>query len=167
MLPVSGEDAKRVPWTPVGWMLGLGVVGVALARIGSRKETRQAGALSASMENLTDSMDRIVENIRRLDGEKNDMHPFELHGRIDELFREDLALFADSRECVGHMHGLQAYAQMMSHFATGERYLNRVWSASVDCYIEDAHEYIGRAQEQFVQTREVLGRLGAGGTDPS
>jgi hypothetical protein len=44
----------------------------------------------------------------------------------------------------------------MSHFATGERYLNRCWSASTDGYIEEVHTYIGRAREQFQQALELL-----------
>ena len=159
VLPVSADDAKRVPWGPVGGMLVLGAVGVALARIGGRQVTRQEGALTANMEILSSSIERVVKNIAQLDEEKDSMHPYDLHGRIDELFREDLALFADSRESIGHVHGLQAYAEVMNHFAAGERYLNRVWSASVDCYIEDAHEYIGRAEEQFVKTQQALIRL--------
>jgi hypothetical protein len=47
----------------------------------------------------------------------------------------------------------------MNEFAAGERYLNRVWSASVDCYIDDVHEYLGRAKEQFINTRDVLSKL--------
>jgi hypothetical protein len=37
----------------------------------------------------------------------------------------------------------------MNHFAAGERYLNRVWSASVDGYVDECRAYIGHAREQF------------------
>jgi hypothetical protein len=37
----------------------------------------------------------------------------------------------------------------MSHFAGGERYLNRVWSASADGYIDEVNAYLTKAHEQF------------------
>jgi hypothetical protein len=41
----------------------------------------------------------------------------------------------------------------MSNFAAGERYINRVWSASTDGYVDEVILYLGRAREQF---REAL-----------
>ena len=40
----------------------------------------------------------------------------------------------------------------MSSFAAGERYLNRVWSASADGYIDEVNTYIEKAREQFVDS---------------
>ena len=37
----------------------------------------------------------------------------------------------------------------MSRFAAGERYLNRVWSASADGYIDEVNTYIEKSREQF------------------
>jgi hypothetical protein len=47
----------------------------------------------------------------------------------------------------------------MSHYAAGERYLNRVWSAAADGYIDESHTYIGRAQTQFEEANERLKAL--------
>ena len=44
-------------------------------------------------------------------------------------------------------------------FAAAERYLNRVWSASTDGYIDEAHTYLGRSREQFDEARKILDRL--------
>ncbi len=88
--------------------------------------------------------------------------PYQVRHLIDDLFMEDLDLFVQSRERIAHRFGLQAYANVMSHFATGERYLNRSWSASTDGYIEEVHTYIGRAREQFQQALELLRGLRIG-----
>ncbi len=62
--------------------------------------------------------------------------------RIDELFPGDLNTFVEARETIPHVYGLQAYADVMSHFAAGERYLNRVWSASADGYVDEVRTYL-------------------------
>lgn len=148
-----------VPW---GWFaptLIVAIVGVVIARMSIHQETRAEGALAANVGVMQSSIDRVVENIIRLDGEKERLNPYDVHGRIDALFPEDLTRFADARGSVAHVYGLQAYAELMNEFAAGERYLNRVWSASVDGYIDEVREYLGRAREQFTRTQEILARL--------
>ena len=44
-------------------------------------------------------------------------------------------------------------------FAAGERYIHRVWSASVDGYIDEVLAYVPRAREQFEKTRDKLEAL--------
>ncbi len=136
--------------------LVLGAVGVVLARVARRHDSHHGDTLGDNVENLTSSIQRIVEKITTLNGQKEQMHPYEVHGQIDTLFPEDLNTFVDARESIGHVYGLQAFADVMNEFAAGERYLNRVWSASVDCYIDDVHEYLERAKVQFEETQRKL-----------
>ena len=55
-----------------------------------------------------------------------------------------------------HLFGLQTYADIMSHFAAGERYINRVWSASADGYDEEADAYLKKAAVQFDEAKQRL-----------
>jgi hypothetical protein len=70
--------------------------------------------------------------------------------------RDDLRRFADARESLIHLFGLQAYANVMSDFAAGERYVNRIWSASADGYDGEARNYLGKAAAQFRAARQQL-----------
>ncbi|MEE9465766.1 MAG: hypothetical protein V3W14_09380, partial [Candidatus Neomarinimicrobiota bacterium] len=79
--------------------------------------------------------------------------------RIDASFPDDLETFTSSREVISHLFGLQAYADVMSEFAAGERYLNRVWSASADGYVDEVNTYIGMAAEQFSVALERITQL--------
>ena len=79
-----------------------------------------------------------------------------LRDRIDLKLREDLRRFADARESMVHLFGLQTYADIMSSFAAGERYINRVWSASADGYDDEADAYLKRAAAQFDAAKEQL-----------
>ena len=87
---------------------------------------------------------------------RKQIDPYEIRHRIDELFMEDLDTFVQSRERIAHKFGLQVYANVMSHFATGERYLNRSWSASTDGYVDEVHRYLERSKTQFRQALELL-----------
>ena len=48
-----------------------------------------------------------------------------------------------------HVFGMQNYADVMSNFAAGERYINRVWSASTDGYVDEVNLYLDKALSQF------------------
>ena len=152
-------EENEVDWTRFLPSAALGAVGVGLARAGVKRETHAEGAVSANVGNLSKALDRVVDNIRKIDAEKAAMNPYDAHGRIDAVFRDDLTAFADARESIGHRYGLLAYADVMNEFAAGERYLNRVWSASVDGYIDEVQEYLGRARHQFEETQRKLGAL--------
>lgn len=152
-------------WT-VNWALflpalGVGVVGVIVARVTHRRTLQAEDTVAANLESLEQSLQRIVEEIRKLNAEKDDVPVNRLAARIDDTFMDDLNTFVEARESIGHRYSLQDYADVMSHFAAGERYLNRIWSASVDGYVEEAHEYLDRAETQFTQARERLMSLPA------
>ena len=92
-------------------------------------------------------------------GDTFDVDVYDLRHRIDQTFLEDLDTFVVARESIAHSHGLQAYAEIMNHFAAGERYLNRVWSASTDGYIDECHTYLDKASEQFEEARDMYRAL--------
>jgi len=141
-----------------GYLAGLavGIVGVVSVRVATHRAARGADRLATDMETLESSLVRVVENARALDDEKESIDVYDLKDRIDATFPKDLGLFVDARASIIHRHSLQAYADVMNPFAAGERYLNRVWSTSTDGYIDEAHEYLGRAHEQFEEALAVL-----------
>lgn len=155
-------QANQINWNWFLPALILGAVGVAMARWGQQVQSRDAATLSDNVDVLALSLDRMVRNVTQLDQQKGSMHPYEVHGRIDQLFPEALSTFVEARESIAHVYGLPAYADVMNEFAAGERYLNRVWSASVDGYIDDVHEYLGRAKHQFEEARRKLQLLREG-----
>ena len=79
-----------------------------------------------------------------------------LREAIDLRLRNDLRRFADARESMVHLFGLQTYADIMSSFAAGERYINRVWSSSADGYDDEAATYLEKAAAQFADAQSQL-----------
>ena len=155
---VVGE--LNVAWGTFAIALTVGVIGVASVRLATRQEVRAEGKLALSMRTLGDSLRSIVEKISVLDGQKESLDPYVARMQIDELFPDDLNAFVEARESIAHVHGLQAYADVMNRFAAGERYLNRVWSASADGYIDEVRTYLGKAAHEFDGALEELERLG-------
>lgn len=152
----SVVDTERVSWNVVVPSLLIGLIGVALIQIGTRRLRQAAATVRSSIDKLDASLERIVGNVDRLDSEKVSIDVYEIHRRIDALFMDDLDVFVTHRESIGHAFGLQAYADVMTHFATGERYLNRCWSASTDGYENEVHNYLTRARGQFDRALELL-----------
>ncbi|MDT8436180.1 MAG: hypothetical protein RRA92_05425 [Gemmatimonadota bacterium] len=146
------ERSEGVRTTPYLLALVVGVAGVAVARGAARAEARDVTRLETNIAAIETALATIAADADRLDAEKASIDVYDLRHRIDATFPLHLAAFVEARESIAHSFGLQAYAEVMNHFATGERYLNRVWSASTDGYPAEAHDYLGRARAQFDET---------------
>ncbi len=149
-------DAEKVQWGLTGVGLIIGVAGVAVVQLSIRQQSSATDTLRTNLGKLEQSLTSIVEKIVALDSEKDSINVYDVHSRIDEDFMQDLNTFVENRESIGHAFGLQSYADVMTHFATAERYLNRCWSASTDGYIDEVHKYLSRASDQFSQALELL-----------
>lgn len=156
---VAVLDESKVHWLYFIAAILLGVVGIVMVHL---HEHRIAVANERTAENLKSidfSLAKIVENITTLNTQKQSINPYDMPQRIDQLFDDDLTTFVQARHSLAHTHGLQAYADIMSHFASAQRYLNRVWSASADGYIDEVYVYLDRAQMQFSQALEKVRSL--------
>lgn len=157
------RSPEGVPATSFLVGLGIGVLGVVLVRLALRQEATHEERLASNIETLEASLVSLVDKAEALDREKGGIDVYELRHVIDDRFPVDLDAFVQARESIAHSFGLQAYADVMSHFAAGERHLNRVWSASTDGYVDEAHTYIGLAKEQLGEALRLFRELRAGG----
>jgi len=155
----SVMDEEQVEWGYFAVAISLGVVGVTLVRTSEKQVSTSEGKLAANIETVEGALGSIVENMTRLDAEKETINTYDVRHKVDELFVEDIGRFVDARESIGHLYGLGAYGDVMSSFAAGERYLNRVWSASADGYIDEVNTYIDKAREQFVDSLDKIRQL--------
>jgi Na+/melibiose symporter-like transporter len=153
-------DADKVQWHYFTAALVVGAAGIVLVRVSLHKVSRAEGRLADNMQAIETSLSRIVNNITQFNIEKHSIDTYEIRHRIDELFIEDLDIFIQARESITHIYGLSVYADVMSCFAAGERYLNRVWSASADGYIDEVNTYLEKAQEQFAESLNKVKSLG-------
>ena len=156
---LSVLDPFEMNWTLMAPTLLIGVVGLYLYRQRHHAEHRSSHKLSGNIEILRASLANIVQNLELLNAGKQDLPVYEARFEIDKLFRDDLSDFVDARESMIHVFGIQNYADVMSGFAAGERYLNRVWSASTDGYIDEVNRYLDRSLDQFHEARDHFEQL--------
>jgi len=110
-------------------------------------------ALTESLSNIVTTLDDIIRAGAAIDVER-------LRDEIDLRLRDDLRRFVEARQSLVHLFSLQTYADIMSEFAAGERYLNRVWSASADAYDGEARRYLEKAAAQFREANRQLQSAG-------
>ena len=151
---LASLDKEVVNWSYFVPVIIAGVVGVFLLKSSEKAAAQDDSLLAKDRSTLENSLNNILQNLRELDGRKDKVPTYDMRFEIDRIFREDLNNFADSRESMKHLFGLMAYADVMSSFAAGERYLNRVWSASTDGYVDEVLKYVSKAHDQFEHALE-------------
>jgi len=152
-------DKVDVYWPGFIAGMAIGIAGIVVLRLNAHKEKTHASRLAEDVTVLEDSLKRIVENMNLLESHKEAIHVYDLGKWIDDKFPEDIERFVNARESLSYVYSLPDYAAVMNPFAAGERHLNRVWSCSVDGYIDEAHAYIARSREQFLDAQEKLDAL--------
>lgn len=158
---VTALDVEHVDWLMFGIAGIAAVAGVILAKRADRAMATSDELLETNRNELKDSLANVVRDLRREIG-GGATRGAALRDWIDNTLRADLRRFVEARESMVHLYGLQAYADVMSDFAAGERYINRVWSATADGYDEEAEAYLKRAAEQFEDAQKQLAAAGSG-----
>ena len=158
---LAGSLAAVLNKTQVKWdwfvaALAVGSAGLVVVRSTRKRETQSQARITCDIEIVEASLARIVRNISQINTEKHSIDTYDVRHRIDQLFTEDLSTFVNARQSITHSCGLGAYADVMGPFAAGERYLNRVWSASADGYIDEVNTYLEKAKDQFVESLAKL-----------
>jgi hypothetical protein len=157
---LAGAYATALDVQNVNWQIfvvaALGAIaGLVLIKRATAAHARSDSVLELNRGELRDSIANVVRDLGEIVQDTNSRGTA-LRDAIDLRLRNDLRRFAAARESMVHLFGLQTYADIMSSFAAGERYINRVWSASADGYDEEAEIYLARAAEQFAEAQEQL-----------
>ncbi len=157
---VAALDDKIVDWRLFAIAAVIAIAGVIIAKRTSAAEARSGSVLENNRNELNESIANIVRDLDAVT--RGDIPKREaLRNWIDKTLRDDLRRFAEARESMVHLYGLQTYADIMSEFAAGERYVNRVWSAAADDYDEEAEKYMYRARDQFQKAQADLAAASA------
>lgn len=153
-------DVDNVNWTLFAVAALAAVAGIVMVRRADSAHAQSETVLESNKSELRESINNVVRDLNEMTAQEIAAGEA-LREQIDLRLREDLRRFADARESMVHLYGLQTYADIMSSFAAGERYINRVWSASVDGYDREAETYLHKAARQFEDAQRQLASAAA------
>lgn len=153
---VTVAQVEAVSWLHYGVCAGLMLVGLALVRTGRGAEAGETEKHEGNLDVLEESVGRLIERVGAYTAIESDVELVGLHARIDAELMAHLDQFVEARESMIPRLGMQAYADIMSPFATGERILNRAWSASVDGYVDEVRSCVRQALAQLEDARARL-----------
>ena len=137
-------------WATINWIWYLGsaalcILGIVFVRKSKNEPQSHAAQNEVSLQQLRLHLNNLVGKLEQLNQEIKGYKPRQILNFIEGELQDDLREFAEGRDAITAEYGLQIFAEVMTEFASGERAINRAWSASADGYIEEAAVCIERA----------------------
>ena len=90
---VAVVDKETVNWALFIPAMAVGVIGVVILRVSIKKHKKGAGKVGADIKNIEKSLTNIVQNMTTFSIDKKNINVYDIHGKIDELFMNDIETF--------------------------------------------------------------------------
>ena len=135
--------------------MAAGVVGIVFLRQAKQQDDSDDEQTEAEYSVIQSSLARISTGVNTL-CESTQTSPGHVLNFIDNEIVEAFADFAEARQSLIKRFGIAVYADVMTEFASAERYVNRTWSAAADGYIDEVNASIQRANQHLTKARELL-----------
>lgn len=146
----------RIPPQWVLFIIGFVILmlGVALKHLGKSQVVLELRG--SKMQEIAERLEAIRNELKAINSEKAQLSNEELHEKVEHLTAKTIYQFSLGLNTIKTSLGLKEYNNIMTSFAPGERYLNRVWSATTDGYHEEALNYLERAVPQIEEAHTKL-----------
>ena len=154
-LELKEDKWATVPWLSYGIAMGIGMIGIVLLRRAKQDDLADDTKTEAEYSVVQQSLAKLSTAVETL-CEKSQQFPADVLWFIDDQCAEPLSEFAESRQALVKRFGMTVYADVMTEFASAERYVNRTWSAAADGYIDEVNASINRANQHLANARELL-----------
>ena len=141
------------PWYAAGMMVG--ITGIVLLRMAKRHDHADDAKTQAEYSTVRQSLETLALVVGRL-SDQTEHQPSALLRCIDDECAEPFSDFADSRSSLVKKFGMKVYADVMTEFASAERYVNRSWSAAADGYVDEVKASLVRANLHLQKAKELL-----------
>jgi hypothetical protein len=99
---------------------------------------------------------QLVPTLQDFAARADGLDPAGIEHEVDELTSQYIAPFVEGRQAIIDRLGLKKGADFLVTAATGERLLNRVWSAAADGHLEEARTSLAEAVGAFEQAQQQL-----------
>ncbi|MCA9129656.1 MAG: hypothetical protein KDB22_21360 [Planctomycetales bacterium] len=158
---VQYTEVAEAPWQTIPWGVYAGSVLVGTAGVvclRREKAIRQSlsGSSEHGFESVKQSLQIANEKIGQLQSTLSGMSCEEVLEFIDNECVPPINEFADGRAVISNRFGTSTYAAVMTEFASGERYLNRAWSAAADGYVDEVERSVSHSRVFFAAAIDQL-----------
>lgn len=150
-----GDKWSTIPWLWYAVSMAVGIVGIGLLRASNRELDADHSKTDAEFSLVQQSLAKVCEVVDRL-CRQSEYDPATVLHCIDEECVEPFSEFAEARQSLVKRFGLEVYADVMTEFASAERYVNRSWSAAADGYVEEIAASLARANHHLQKTAALL-----------
>lgn len=154
-LEQSTDKWSTIPWFAYVLSMAVGVVGIALLRAAKRADHTDEEKTEAEYSIVRSSLETVVTIVERM-RLGNHQSLGDVVRCIDDECVLPLANFAESRQALVKRFGMSTYAEVMTEFASAERYINRSWSAAADGYVDEVKKSLDRASAHLRKATELL-----------
>lgn len=169
---VRREEIADDKWATIEWgwyvaAMAVGILGAILIRQSRKSDSLDSTRTESQFSTLEGSLRTLISQVGELRGMCLETAPSEMVKQIDNRCAEPFAEFADARNALVQRFGLQGFAEVMTDFASSERFVNRAWSASADGYMEEAANSLERAAVHLEMARQRMNDLADSNQDAS
>jgi len=156
VLKLEQDDKwQTIPWSIYLPAIAVGFAGIVLSKCKSDSEQSWAENSQSQFKNASASLLQLANLIADAK-ELPDRTPQQTLHWIDSHCNEPLAEFANSRQSIVDPFDMKTYADVMTEFASAERYINRSWSAAADGYIDEINRCIEIAHQHLEEAKRLL-----------
>lgn len=154
-LEVAEAKWSTIPWHWYGLSMLVGIAGAALLQIARRQSRTDESRTVAEFSVLQQSLQQLHEIVGQLAAAES-RRPEEVLRIIDQQCTKPFHEFAEARMALARRFGLPKYAEIMTQFASAERYVNRSWSAAADGYVDEVDAALRRATQHLQEAQRLL-----------
>ena len=159
---IPEEGWHLIPWVWYGFSVAVCVVGIVVLRKASNPEQQLEQASGLSLVELGGRLTQLVSNLENLIQSIDELAPSQIAAKIDEQLADDFREFAEGRNLITTEYGLNVFADVMTQFASGERSVNRAWSAAADGYVDEAETCLRRGRDLLLEAHRLLNEAAKG-----
>lgn len=154
-LEQASDKWSTIPWVWYVVSMAVGIAGIVLLRNSNRQLHDDHEKTDAEYSLVQSSLEQVSAIVERL-SEQASYDPADVLRCIDDECSEPFAEFADARQALVKRFGLAVYADVMTEFASAERYVNRSWSAAADGYVDEVAASLARANQHLQNTKLLM-----------
>ncbi|MDG2223874.1 MAG: hypothetical protein P8L85_21015 [Rubripirellula sp.] len=154
-LEVADNKWSTVPWINYFGGVAVGIVGVVLLRTTGRQLEGDEESQEAKFSVLRKQLKEVSSTVFGMASQASH-DPAEVLNQIDDQCAEPLAEFANARQALVRRFGMSVYAEVMTEFASAERYINRCWSAAADGYVDEIRDCLQKAETHLRKTDALI-----------